>query len=184
MSKTNINASGSAVAEANAIVVFGIDEHDKPRAARFTDAKPDLIGKAAQLMELKLCEASSPELAELAKKLPVGRLYANGRGFVPYVRRDLYAKLLAAIGHAPATDQPAPIQIAQGLPRTWDEIAVGHLVIAQATLEYGWWESIVVERTGDMLTLRWRDYPKEQKFTRHCDAVALMRPPAIEPAVA
>ena len=35
MSKTNINASGSAVAEANAIVVFGIDEHDKPRAARF-----------------------------------------------------------------------------------------------------------------------------------------------------
>ena len=37
-------------------------------------------------------------------------------------------------------DQPAPIQIAQGLPRTWDEIAVGHLVIAQATLEYGWWE--------------------------------------------
>ena len=61
MSKTNINASGSETVEAKAIVVFGIDEHDKPRAARFTDAKPDLIGKAAQLMELKLCEASSPE---------------------------------------------------------------------------------------------------------------------------
>ena len=107
MSKTNINASAS---EAKATVVFGIDEHEKPRAARFTDAKPDLIGKAAQLMELKVCEASSPELAELAKKLPVGRLYANGRGFVPYVRRDLYAKLLAAFGHAPAADQPAPMR--------------------------------------------------------------------------
>ena len=184
MSNTDLNTSGSEAAEAKVIVVFGLDEHDKPRAARFTDAKLDLVGKAAQLMELKLCEASSLELAELVRKLPVGRLYANGRGFVPYVRRDLYAKLLAAIGHAPAADQPAPIQIAQGLPRTWDEIAVGHLVIAQATLEYGWWESIVVERTGDMLTLRWRDYPKEQKFTRHRNSVALMRPPAIEPTVA
>jgi hypothetical protein len=26
------------------------------------------------------------------EKVPVGRLYANGRGFVPYVRRDLYEK--------------------------------------------------------------------------------------------
>jgi hypothetical protein len=184
MSNTDLKPSGSDATEAKMIVVFGLDEHDKPRAARFTDAKSDLVSKAAQLMELKLCEAASPDLAELAKRLPVGRLYANGRGFIPNVRRDLYARLLAVIGDASAADKPAPIQIAQGLPRTWDEIAIGHLVLAQATLEYGWWESIVVERTGDMLTLRWRDYPKDQKFSRHCDAVALMRPPAIAPTVA
>ncbi len=74
MSNTDLKTSGSEAAEAKVIVVFGLDEHDKPRAARFTDAKSDLIGKAAQLMELKLCEAASPELAELAKKLPAGRL--------------------------------------------------------------------------------------------------------------
>jgi hypothetical protein len=32
-------------------------------------------------MGLKVYEASPPEVAELAKKLPLGRLYANGRGF-------------------------------------------------------------------------------------------------------
>ena len=48
------------------ILVFGVDENDKPRAARFQGASPDLVAKAAQLMNLKVCEASSPELSELA----------------------------------------------------------------------------------------------------------------------
>ncbi len=65
-----------------------------------------------------------------------------------------------------------------------DEIAVGHLVIAKATLEYGWWESIVVERTGDMLTLRWvrgeyqraDNQPPRQPLheTRYPEATVLM----------
>jgi len=182
MNKTEITTSGSEATEAKVIVLFGLDEHDKPRAAWFTDAKSDLVAKAAQLMGLKLCEVVSPEATEIAKKLPVGRLYANGRGFVPYVRRDLYAKLLAAVGgNQAAPDKPAAVAIAQGLPRTWDEIAIGHLVIAQASLEYGRREAIVIDRVGDMLTLRWRDYPKDPKFSRHCDAVALIRPPALEP---
>ena len=47
-----------------------------------------------------------------------------------------------------------------------------------ASDEYGWWEAIVLARTGDMLTLRFRDYPKLPKFARHRAAVALMSPPA------
>jgi hypothetical protein len=35
------------------------------------------------------------------------------------------------------------------------------LVIAQESLEDGWYEAIVVERNGDMLNLRWRD-PKNE----------------------
>jgi hypothetical protein len=31
-------------------------------------------------MGFKVYKTSNPELAALAKKLPVGRLYANGRG--------------------------------------------------------------------------------------------------------
>jgi hypothetical protein len=34
-------------------------------------------------MGFKVYEASPPDVAEAAKKLPLGRLYANGRGFVP-----------------------------------------------------------------------------------------------------
>jgi hypothetical protein len=66
----------------------------------------------------------------------------------------------------------------RGLPRNWDEIAPGHLVIAQESLDYGWWEAIVLERKDDMLTLRFRDYPRLPKFFRHRTAVALMSPPS------
>jgi hypothetical protein len=36
----------------------------------------------------------------------------------------------------------------------------------------------VIDRTDDMFTLRFRDYPKLPKFVRHRAAVALMSPPA------
>jgi hypothetical protein len=120
-------------------------------------------------------------LAALAKKLPVGRLYGNGRGFVPNVRQDLYSQIIVALAVEPQAavgkDHNEP-PVATGLPRTWDEIAPGHLVIAQETLEYGWWEAIVIGRTGDMFMLRFRDYPKLPKFARHRTAIALMSPPA------
>jgi hypothetical protein len=67
------------------------------------------------------------------------------------------------------------VPVASGLPRNWDEIAPGHLVIAKETRhEDGWWEAIVLERDGDMLTLRWRDYPTQPKVMRHRTAVALL----------
>ena len=38
-------------------------------------------------------------------------------------------------------------------PRSWDEIAPGHLVIASEGPGNGWWDAIVVEVNDDMLTL-------------------------------
>ncbi len=46
-----------------------------------------------------------------------------------------------------------------GLPGDWDEIAPGHLVVANEGPGNGWWDAIVVEVNGDMLTLHWRDFP-------------------------
>src|SRR5207245_11064794 len=43
---------------------------------------------------------------------------------------------------------------------------------------------IVVARDGDMLTLRWRDYPRERRITRHRLSVGLLYPhglPATDP---
>jgi hypothetical protein len=41
----------------------------------------------------------------------------------------------------------------------------GHLVIARETLEVGWWEAVVVERNGDLVTVR---YPtKDDGRLRH-----------------
>src|SRR5436305_2065108 len=94
MTKAKSKTAESTAPATPALLVFGLDEQNKPRAARFGSDKPELVTKAAQLLHLKTCAATTPELQELAQRLPSGRLYANGRGFVPHVRRDLYSKLL------------------------------------------------------------------------------------------
>jgi hypothetical protein len=185
-------SSSSAPAPATPLIVLGFDDQQKPRGAKFVDAKPDLVTKAADVMGLKVYEASPPEIAELAKKLPLGRLYANGRGFVPNIRQSLYSDLVVALGLEPQAalsknGDKDGLPAARGLPRSWDEIAAGHLVIAQESLEYGWWEAIVLERKGDTFSLQYRDYPHLPKFVRHRSGIALMCPatddakPAAEP---
>jgi hypothetical protein len=97
---------------------------------------------------------------------------------VPNIRRDLYGKLTGVLGvesGLPAAPGEPEVPLSSGLPRNWDELAPGHLVIAkEARHEDGWWEAIVLERNGDMLTLRWRDYPTQPKVMRHRTAVALL----------
>jgi hypothetical protein len=170
-------APAAPAKEPAVLIVMGYDEHHKPCAARFTGADPNLLAKAAKLMDLEVREASSEDLAAVAKKLPVGRLYGNGRGFVPNIRQELYSEVVVALSEDAAPPEPETMPVASGLPRTWDEITAGHLVIAQETLALGWWEAIVIARKDDMFTLRFRDYPKIPKFIRHRSAIALMSPP-------
>ena len=183
--KTSVTKRSAAPAGNGAatLIVLGYDDQQKPRGARFVAAKPDLVTKAADAMGFKVYEASSEDVAEIAKKLPLGRLYANGRGFVPNIRQSLYSDLVVVLGQEPdaalsrnGNDLPAAL----GLPRSWDEIAAGHLVIAQEALEYGWWEAIVLDRQGDSFILQYRDYPHLPKFVRHRSGIAMMSPPADE----
>ena len=185
--------------EQSDIVLFGLDETGKPRAARFSSEHTDLAAKAAGLMNLTICYVNSAELATIAQQLPAGRIHANGRGLVPNVRRDLYDKLIEATRpatntgsdtqgtgkpadnptetSAPNSDPASPTpSVAQGYPRDWDDISVGHLVIAREGAVSGWWEAVVVDRAGDLLTLRWRDFPGYPKFVQHRTAVALLKP--------
>src|SRR5580693_1080446 len=60
-----------------------------------------------------------------------------------------------------------PPRSAPQLPRNWQEISVGDLVLARQDPEDGWYETIVVEVANDMLTLRWRDYPRQRRFACH-----------------
>jgi hypothetical protein len=170
-------ANGSAE-----LIVLGRDEAGKPRAARFPTGHDNLVAQAAKAMNLAVCKADGDVLAELAQKLPSGRLYATGRGFVPPVGRSLYDRLVEQLRLAgqqvpgedaaqSGADQPAP-----SLPATWDDVAVGHLVIAYEDAINGWWEAIVLARDGDMLTLKWRDYPWQPNVRRHAGAVALLKP--------
>ena len=124
-----------------------------------------------------LIVVTNDELAELAARLPAGRLHASGGGLVPYIKGELYFELLGtALNDEPwPPPDPGP---AQKLPRSWDEIAPGHVVIARETFECGWWEAVVIERNGDLLTLTHRDYPRIPKIKRHRSAIALISAPA------
>jgi hypothetical protein len=151
------------------IIVFGLDPTGKqPKAATFPAHQADLATKAAGLMQLRLLKIDSPELAQFAAQLPVGKIYASGHGFVPQVRTAIYDRLVQFADPAPAP----------GLPATWDDIDVGHLVIARDELAAGWWEAIVIARDGDMLTVKWRDYPKQAPAVLHRAALALLKPTA------
>jgi hypothetical protein len=160
------------------VVLFGVDHNGKPKAARFNDKHANLATKAAGHLKLHVLPIVGPVVVDLGERVPAGRIHANGRGFVPYIRRDLYAKLVAAAG-SPSHGDHASTQAAAASgstkhsssnghadpPKNWDEIAPGHVVIALDEPGEGWYETIVVETSGDMLTLRWRDYPRERRIT-------------------
>ncbi len=185
--KTSVTKRSAAPADNGAatLIVLGYDDQQKPRGARFVDAKPDLVAKAADLMDLKVYQATSEDVADIAEKLPVGRLYANGRGFVPNIRQDLYSDLIvelavepqAALSPETRQGQPArrprlaadlgrgrawPSRDRSGVARIW--LVGGHRARPQRR----------------RFTLRYRDYPKLPKFFRHRSAIALMNPPSEE----
>lgn len=175
------------------VVLFGVDQNGKPKAARFVEKHAELATKAAAHLKLQVLPVVSPAVTDLAGRLSAGRIHANGRGFVPYIRRDLYDKLVAAAGTAHHASQASTQAAAAGgsakspsqrngdLPKNWDDIGPGHVVIAQQSPEVGWFEAVVVEMSGDMLTLRWRDYPHERRITRNRLAVGLLYPNGYRP---
>jgi hypothetical protein len=68
------------------------------------------------------------------------------------------------------------------LPEGWDKIGIGDLVIAQESPEDGWYAAIVLEANGDMVTVRWRDYPRSSRFVRHRRRLGLLYPGQKRPA--
>jgi hypothetical protein len=138
-------------------------------------------------------------------ELPVGRVYARGKAFIPNIKRDLYDKLLAALasckeahdrsqaertaaaaaareGGSALAQTPANVEavilppLPSGLPQNWESIAVGNMVLAYEGPGEGYWEAIVLARDSEILTLRYRDYPKTPKFERHISTIALINP--------
>jgi hypothetical protein len=120
MTKTTTKATAATKESPSApLIVLGYDENHKPRAARFPAKDAELVAKAARLMDLRVYEAASEDLAALAKKLPEGRLYGNGRAFVPNVRQSLYSQIIVALAVEPQAavgkDQDE-LPVAAGLP--------------------------------------------------------------------
>lgn len=128
-------------------------------------------------------------------------LYIGLGVFVPNVRRELYDQILDAARiaaeqseKAAGAEQSAAVTalkdqasaalaevrctspVTSGLPRSWESIAVGHMVLVHESPADGWWEATVLKREDEILTLRFRDYPKQPTFIRHINTVALVNP--------
>ena len=140
---------------------------------------------------------AAPAFAELGMKLPPGRVYASGKAFVPNIKRGLHDELVAVLAQPGDTSQPHKLAyppgqtpddasadsavrcvspITSGLPRSWETIGVGHMVLVNESPVDGWWEAVVIKREEEILTLRFRDYPKQPTFIRHINTVALVNP--------
>lgn len=171
MSKPKIKTE-TKISRRRMLVVYGFDENKKPRAAQFKEAEFDLARKAADLMGLNVYETDDAKICRRLKKLPQGKVYVSGWGFVPTVRQIQFDTLLKTTGaKKPKAPEPKPQAT---LPSSWASIGLGDLVLGQAdSAADGWWETTVENIEGDMLLLRACAFP-DITVTRHRSAVALL----------
>ena len=160
------------------VVVFGLDSNWRPHAAWFPHTQADQARAAASQLRLNVIEVANGTAADLVAKLPAGQIHAAGPAMVPPVREELYEKVVATINPRGEAGQDPGKPTVTDLPETWAAIKPGHVVLAQDSLIQGWYEAIVVGRTGDKVTLRSRDYPGFPNFTVPAKAVALIGPTA------
>lgn len=149
------------------VVMFGLDKERKPHAARFSGENEGLLAKAAAVLGMRLAVPATKKHFDAVNKLPVGKILATGNGAVPQVSQELYDLINSLVGGEPGT-------ISSSLPKTFSQLAPGHVVIALDNVEDGWWPAIIVKRSGDSVTLKWRDYPTQPEFIRPLAAVALL----------
>ena len=177
--KGSVNKSSAvpATAATPPLIVLGYDDQQKPRGARFVDAKPDLVTKAADLLGFKVYEASE-DVADRQETTRWGGFMPTAEGLCrtsgnPCTATSLWPWLSDRRRCEQSGEKDSP-PAARGLPVSWDEIGPGHLVIAQEFLEYGWWEAIVVARKDDVFMLRYRDFPSLPSSSRDRFGIALM----------
>ncbi|MET3364710.1 hypothetical protein [Bradyrhizobium ottawaense] len=193
-------------AKADPVYVIGQDANGKPRGARFAELKDSIVSAAMDLKCRVLINPPAAVSAlgmklPVGRVYGGGKVV---KLFVPNIRRELYDKILEAAGPLvdgepaaegadvsctasengqaksepdAATDDVRCISpVTSGLPRSWEEITVGHMVLAHESPDDGWWEAVVIQRDQEILTLRYRDAPKLPKFIRHINTVALVNP--------
>ena len=173
---TQKSGTKASAAAAGKVVVFGLDSNWRPHAAWFPHTQADQARTAAKQLRLNVIEVSNGIAADLVAKLPAGQIHAAGPAMVPPIREDLYETIVATINPHGEAGKESGEPTVTDLPETWATIKPGHLVLAQDSLIQGWYEAIVVGRTGDKVTLRSRDYPGFPNFTVPVKAVALIGP--------
>jgi hypothetical protein len=175
-------------------VVLGIDVDGRAHASRFEERDASFVTRAAELMGFHLIRVppDNAELHAIAEALPVGKIFATGRAFVPFVSRSAFDRLAALVEGGVTTRAPQAIGANQAAAEMlqvesddtadapWAKVEVGTVVLAAQPDLYGpgWWEGVVVGVDGDDLTLRWMDDPELESFHLSRRDIALRHPGA------
>lgn len=182
-------ATGRGAKATLTMVLLGRDAKGRPHAAAFGGNDEDRAVVAAAQMGLAAVKLRSKEASAIANKLPRGKLFKSGSALVPFVGRPAFDQLVATLpkdeqtkiaAQAPLagaglTAPPIPPKDRISAPPDWSKIVFGSLVLAQESLDDGWFEAIVVEVKGDdLFMLRWRDYPDAEPIARKRHTLALL----------
>jgi len=156
------------------IVLLGLDNGGKSHASKFPHGQSGAALRAARLMKLRAVRVTDAGLHADLKKLPDGKIFATGRGLVPFVKRELYDKFAALLGTASEESLVDEVEskVKEARPDSgidaaiWDQLDTGSTVVAKASSDEGWFEAIIlaIDREQDSVTLKWRDYPTEPVF--------------------
>jgi hypothetical protein len=173
--KSGAKISAKASAEPAAkIIVFGVCNDNWPRAGWFPQSQADSARAAAKQLRLNVIEVVNGHAADLIASLPPGQIHAHSKSIVPRVSEDVYAKVVTALNPRGEAGQTPGVPVVTDLPTTWDVIKPGHLVLAHESVFDGWWEAIVLDRTVDKVTVRFRDFPSYAPFSVPVTGVALV----------
>src|SRR3954454_14043766 len=99
--------SGQQTMPKPALVVFGTDRSGKPHAAWFTAEEAEAARTAAGLIGYRVLALTTEAQGHVAAKLSRGRLFENGRAFVPFVKAALYDTLSQMAEAAPESTEAA-----------------------------------------------------------------------------
>ena len=160
-------------------VATGFVRHRQSRQAEGSafwkgTCQPGLLTKAATQLQLKVLPSDNPKVAEIAARLPVGRVHATCRTFAPLICRDLYDKLATAApngnGH-PTSPRTGP-QV-RGVQRLAARRPTCRK-IGKPSASAIWLSQTRAVRTAGTrqssssrtatCSLRWRDYPRERRI--------------------
>jgi hypothetical protein len=81
------------------LIVFGLDQSQKAHASSFDVSVGDAARKAASIMGMYALAADNAELHKVAAALPAGKVFESGSGFVPFVKRQTYDRIVE-VAHA------------------------------------------------------------------------------------
>jgi hypothetical protein len=158
------------------IIVMGLGQDGKPRAASYRGEMAAVAQKDAAVWNLAVGKAETEAALALAKDLPSGELFPSAKMELPTIKRETFDLLLKAVRWSgdPNAKQPKSPEQANSL---WNvAITVGSTVLAFDRESGGYFPANVekISADGKSLTCSWDGHPKIPHFTARRLAVGLL----------